>query len=345
MTTLTGPSDGRFGLAFLSSALAHVLGLAVLLAIGVRSTTGPHQRSSMILIAPLAGHAPAPPAPARRRRVARRIEAAAPPPRLARPLPVADPPPLPVPSTVPIAAPRLPQLAPLKHEPTPQLPVFESRPPTAARSDSQSAALAHTGEFASIASSNPHPSLSGSPIPAASGFDGRLAGQTERTPQPAPVRAGGFGEARGAASPAAHGAAVSDGGFGAVSGAADRSARPPGRPASGHFGDIAAAIPVIPAANPGGQPPSDSAVEILQKPRPAYTAEARSLRIEGEVVMDVVFEASGEVVVLGVRKGLGHGLDENAVAAARAIRFHPALRAGRPVDATGIVHIDFELAY
>ena len=39
------------------------------------------------------------------------------------------------------------------------------------------------------------------------------------------------------------------------------------------------------------------------------------------------------------------GGDENAIVAAGAIRFRPALREGRPVDAAGVVHISFELAY
>ncbi|MGB7759800.1 MAG: TonB family protein [Bryobacteraceae bacterium] len=205
-------------------------------------------------------------------------------------------------------------------------------------------ALTHTGVFATIASSNPRPALPVSLIPAAAGFGNRIAEQKERATQPAPVRSGGFGEARAASGLAPHGPAVSDGGFGAVSVAPDRPFQPPSRPAPGHFGDVTAA-PAIPTANSAMHPPPSGAVEILEKPRPAYTAEARSLRIEGEVVLDVIFGASGEVVVLDVRKRLGHGLDENAIAAARTIRFHPAFRDGKPVDATGIVHIDFQLAY
>ena len=50
--------------------------------------------------------------------------------------------------------------------------------------------------------------------------------------------------------------------------------------------------------------------EVISKPTPAYTAEARNLRIEGEVVLEVVFEASGKLRVLRVVQGLGHGLDE-----------------------------------
>lgn len=85
-------------------------------------------------------------------------------------------------------------------------------------------------------------------------------------------------------------------------------------------------------------------VEILAKPRPAYTEAARKAKIEGEVLLNVLFTASGEVRVLGVIRGLGHGLDESAVAAARQIRFRPARRDGQPVDTTGTVHITFQLA-
>src|SRR2546429_2735180 len=52
---------------------------------------------------------------------------------------------------------------------------------------------------------------------------------------------------------------------------------------------------------------------------PAYTEEARRLRIEGEVVLEVVFGASGKLHVVRVVRGLGHGLDENAVRAAEQI--------------------------
>ncbi len=85
-------------------------------------------------------------------------------------------------------------------------------------------------------------------------------------------------------------------------------------------------------------------VEILFKPRPLYSSEARSKRLEGEVVLEILFEKSGEVRVLKVVKGLGHGLDESAVRAAEGIRFRPAESGGVAVDATAKVHIQFLLA-
>ena len=84
--------------------------------------------------------------------------------------------------------------------------------------------------------------------------------------------------------------------------------------------------------------------EIISKPTPNYTTEARNLRIEGEVVLEVVFEASGKLRVVRVVQGLGHGLDESAVHAAEQIRFKPAQRDGQPADYAAKVHIVFQLA-
>jgi len=84
--------------------------------------------------------------------------------------------------------------------------------------------------------------------------------------------------------------------------------------------------------------------EVLSKPTPAYTTEARNLRIEGEVVLEVVFEASGKLRVVRVVQGLGHGLDESAMRAAEQIHFKPARRDGQPADYTATVHIVFQLA-
>jgi TonB family protein len=86
-------------------------------------------------------------------------------------------------------------------------------------------------------------------------------------------------------------------------------------------------------------------VDILDKPRPQYTAEGRTLKIEGDVVLDMVFQADGTIQVNRVISGLGHGLDEAAVRAAQQIKFKPAKRDGQPVDFPARVRIEFRLAY
>jgi len=85
-------------------------------------------------------------------------------------------------------------------------------------------------------------------------------------------------------------------------------------------------------------------VAILYKPKPAYTEEGRKQGIDGEVRLEVLFSAAGQVHVLRVLQGLGYGLDEQAVKAAEQIKFKPAAHAGQPVDSTAVVHIIFQLA-
>jgi TonB family protein len=86
-------------------------------------------------------------------------------------------------------------------------------------------------------------------------------------------------------------------------------------------------------------------VEITFKPNPVYTDEARSLKLQGEVLLEVMFGANGQLHVNRIVRGLGHGLDEAAVAAANKMRFKPALRNGQVVDSTAVVHVVFQMAY
>jgi TonB family protein len=91
--------------------------------------------------------------------------------------------------------------------------------------------------------------------------------------------------------------------------------------------------------------PADSAPEITEKPRPEYTAEGRTLKVEGDVRLDVVFLANGTLQMNRVVSGLGHGLDEAAIRAAQQIKFKPARRQGEPVDYPAVIRIEFRLAY
>jgi TonB family protein len=87
-----------------------------------------------------------------------------------------------------------------------------------------------------------------------------------------------------------------------------------------------------------------TAVTILEKPRPEYTAEGRSLKLEGDVVLDLIFLANGTVHVNHVVSGLGHGLDEAAIRAAQQIKFKPAKQDNQPVDFPARVRITFNMA-
>ena len=71
----------------------------------------------------------------------------------------------------------------------------------------------------------------------------------------------------------------------------------------------------------------------------------RKLRRTREVLLEVEFAANGQLHVNRVIRGLGHGLDEAAVAAANKMRFKPAMRNGQAMDSAAIVHVVFQLAY
>lgn len=136
---------------------------------------------------------------------------------------------------------------------------------------------------------------------------------------------------------------ASTGGFQAAGFVA--AALPSRRPATAAGFADAALVPAPAVSRRTVRREAERGVVIVEKPRPEYTEEARRLRIEGEVLLDVLFAAGGEVEVLRVRRGLGHGLDEKAVEAARRIRFRPAQAGGRAVDSQATVRVAFQLAF
>ena len=120
--------------------------------------------------------------------------------------------------------------------------------------------------------------------------------------------------------------------------------KPKGTVVAGGFGAVdTSADPGKKKSAPTG--PADTTPNITDKPRPEYTAEGRSMKIEGDVVIDLVFLANGSIQINRVVNGLGHGLDESAVRAAQQIKFKPAKREGEPVDFPARVRIEFRLAY
>jgi TonB family protein len=157
------------------------------------------------------------------------------------------------------------------------------------------------------------------------------------------VHASGFGDSTGVVGGTGTHGTIQTGGFGSGdSGGVPGGTGTHGTVRSSGFGDSTAAAPSTPAqARPAA--PATTPVEILYKPKPAYTQEAKDLRLEGQVSVEVVFQASGGVRVLRVVHGLGHGLDQAAQQAATQVRFRPATRGGVPVDTNATIYITFQL--
>lgn len=155
------------------------------------------------------------------------------------------------------------------------------------------------------------------------------------------------GPGSGNGSGGAHGArgTVASAGFGDATAAAPAQGVPGGgQVASAGFADAQSLTHGTAPAQPQHATASFDPVEIVSKPNPTYTEEARRLHIQGEVLLRVIFTASGRLQILGVARGLGHGLDQAAIQAAQQIEFKPARRNGQPVNTTATLHILFELA-
>lgn len=176
----------------------------------------------------------------------------------------------------------------------------------------------------------------------------KTAGFNAESAVPGPARrilptVGSFDSANAVGTDVAHASATTrSGGFSDASASSARQTqRGPVRSAA--FGDTTVDRDAA-APRKSSAAAQFTAVEIVSKPKPAYTSEARLNKIEGEVLLEMQFSASGEARVLRLVRGLGYGLDENAVAAALGIRFHPATRDGAAVDSAALVHIVFQLA-
>jgi TonB family protein len=312
---------GRWTAGLWLSVVLHAIVVVVLIVVPIRAAeepSTPRMPAKMVFVMPatelaklpsvplVAPRLPPPPAP---RRELARVE-------VPKPLPVA---PIVARPVQPAPARLVPAAAPAIERPI-EKPVIQ-RPPetglferTNAARTSQAAAAVTTGGFGSTAAS---------PRDAAIGD----------------VKTGGFGSTAASPREATNGA-VKTGGFGSEAPAPRRVAN--GEVQTAGF-DQRASAPAQPSVAALTKP-IDRPVEIVFKPTPEYTDEARSARIEGTVSLELEFTAAGDVRVLRVVRGLGHGLDEAAQRAALRIRFKPAQSDGRPVDSRATVHITFRLS-
>ncbi|SRR6266542_1021283 len=83
--------------------------------------------------------------------------------------------------------------------------------------------------------------------------------------------------------------------------------------------------------------------KALERTAPQYSDEARAANIEGVVKIELSVSATGDVVDARVLSGLGHGLDQAALVAAKRWKFSPAMRCGKPVESKHVVSMRFQL--
>lgn len=97
------------------------------------------------------------------------------------------------------------------------------------------------------------------------------------------------------------------------------------------------------AGDDGGCAATDTKAKVTALTRPAYTDDARAAGIQGKVRVELTVDEAGHVTAAHVVEGLGHGLDEAAIAAMQASTFQAATRCGKPVASTFTVGVSFKL--
>jgi TonB family protein len=83
--------------------------------------------------------------------------------------------------------------------------------------------------------------------------------------------------------------------------------------------------------------------EILYQEKAKYTEAARQNRVQGTVLLSIVFAADGRIANVRVVRGLPDELNDEAVKAANEIVFLPALKNGRLVSVRMSVEYTFNL--
>lgn len=99
----------------------------------------------------------------------------------------------------------------------------------------------------------------------------------------------------------------------------------------------------------GGGPPGPGgdvlAPTVIRSVPPQYTSEAMMAKLQGRVELAVVVLANGTVGDVRVLRSLdrAHGLDAEAIKAARQWLFRPGTRAGQPIDVLVTLILEFTL--
>jgi tetratricopeptide (TPR) repeat protein len=92
---------------------------------------------------------------------------------------------------------------------------------------------------------------------------------------------------------------------------------------------------------PNLQSSNSSPLQILTKPQPRFTEYARKSGVSGVVQLQVTFSANGAITAIRFLNYLPFGLTEQAIEAARQIKFAPMVKNGVPVSVIKTVEYRF----
>lgn len=89
--------------------------------------------------------------------------------------------------------------------------------------------------------------------------------------------------------------------------------------------------------------PGVTPVRIISKPKASYTDNARAAGVSGSVRLVLLLGANGRILHILKLKGLGYGLDEQAIRAAKQIKFEPKMKDGKPVSTVITLEYGFQI--
>jgi TonB family protein len=109
------------------------------------------------------------------------------------------------------------------------------------------------------------------------------------------------------------------------------------------FADYLSREPLTGSSAPVTPEPGVTPLKITYKQKAQYTDRARSAGVQGTITIAVLFAADGRIANTLLLKRLGYGLDENALRAAKAMRFEPQVKDGKPMSVVRLVTYSFNI--
>lgn len=84
-----------------------------------------------------------------------------------------------------------------------------------------------------------------------------------------------------------------------------------------------------------------SAPVLIHKVEPQYSEEAHRAKLEGTVRLYIVINPNGDATNIRVIRGLGSGLDENAIDCVKQWKFKPGYKGDQPVNVEATIEVNF----
>lgn len=89
---------------------------------------------------------------------------------------------------------------------------------------------------------------------------------------------------------------------------------------------------------------TDRPLNIIKIPKPKYPVQENgTICVTGTVRVRVQFLASGKIGEVKAVSTLGYGLTENAIEAAKEIKFEPAVKYGKAVTVVKVIPFNFTI--